>query len=383
MQPLDLVDELPLGAAHVGDGFHQQKDAVHVGHALLHHVHHVVPQAVGRLVEAGGVHEDELTVPTGENGADAVAGGLGLVADDGDLLPHQGVGQGGLTHVGAAADGDDTAALDLHRFLHRRLQGPVQLLVPGIPGDPQTLQDGLLPSPHLGLLGAFVQVVIAQQVEDGVDRQIGELPLDAVAELLGLGLGPLHGDDHVPQGAQAGLRVQFILPLAGGRHAGGKLQHGEGEHVGGRVDLPLLQVDLPDPLVGGQQHVHPAGDGNLLRLQSGGDDPGQQGFVRIGAVQLPVDVDIMVFHFVLPLRWRFYHNAYGTKPNPLRSKAFNAAWLCSGARDFGPLTKIPCTARWSEKRSNCAADAPRINRKAVDSVDMIGTAHFLPCSLRL
>src|SRR5699024_11333317 len=61
-----------------------------------------------------------------------------------------------------------------------------------------SLHDAL-PISHLGLLGAFVQVVIPQQVEDGVDGQISQLPLDAVAELLCLGLGPVQVNDHVPQ----------------------------------------------------------------------------------------------------------------------------------------------------------------------------------------
>ncbi len=32
-----------------------------------------------------------------------------------------------------------------------------------------------------------------------MDGQIGQLPLDAVAELLRLGLGPVQVNDHVPQ----------------------------------------------------------------------------------------------------------------------------------------------------------------------------------------
>ena len=295
LHALDLLDEFLLGAAHIGDGLHQQEDAVHVGHALLDHVHHVVAQAVGCLVEAGGIHEDELAVPTGEDGADAVAGGLGLVADDGDLLTHQGVGQGGLAHVGTAADGQDAAALDLLFLLTKEggLQGLVQVLVPAVPGDTQALQDGLFPGSHLSLLGAFIQVVIAQQVEDGVDGQVGHLTLDAVAELLGLLLGPVHGDDHVAQGAQAGLQVQLLLVLPGGGHAGGQLQHGEGQHVGGAVDVPVFQVDFPDALVVGEEDVHGAADVHLFCLQGGGDDTGQQGLVGIGTRQLPIDVNIM------------------------------------------------------------------------------------------
>ena len=165
-----------------------------------------------------------------------------------------------------------------------------------VPSDPQTLQNGLLPGPHLGLLGALVQVVIAQQMEHRVDRQIGHLPLDTVAKLRRLGLGPLHGDHHVPQGTQAGLRVPLVLPRAVGGDAGGELQHGEGEHVRGRVDGPLLPVDLPNALVRGQQHIHPTGDLHPLRRQGGGDHPGEQGAVRVGAGKLPVNINIVIVH---------------------------------------------------------------------------------------
>ena len=70
-----------------------------------------------------------------------------------------------------------------------------------LPADAQAVQDGLLPLSHLALHGALVQVVIAQQVKDRVYRQIAHLPLQAVAELPGLGRRPLQGDAHVPKGA--------------------------------------------------------------------------------------------------------------------------------------------------------------------------------------
>ncbi len=46
-------------------------------------------------------------------------------------------------------------------------RGGVQVGVLLVPGDPQGFQDGLLPGPAFGPSGgAFVQVVIPQQVED-------------------------------------------------------------------------------------------------------------------------------------------------------------------------------------------------------------------------
>ena len=57
--------------------------------------------------------------------------------------------------------------------------------------DAQGGHDGLFPGAHLLFLGAFVQVVVAQQVEDGVDHQIAQFPLLRVAVLRRLGPDPL------------------------------------------------------------------------------------------------------------------------------------------------------------------------------------------------
>ena len=112
-QGLDAADELLFGGADAVHRLHQQHHAIHVRHGLAHHLHHVVAQTSAGLVQTGGVHKDELGVTPVEHRTDAVTGGLGLGGDNGDLLPHQGVGQGGLAHVGAAHDGDNSAFLDL------------------------------------------------------------------------------------------------------------------------------------------------------------------------------------------------------------------------------------------------------------------------------
>ena len=44
-----------------------------------------------------------------------------------------------------------------------------------VPGNPQLGQNGFLPLPHPGLLRPLVQVVLAQQVQHGMDRKIGKL----------------------------------------------------------------------------------------------------------------------------------------------------------------------------------------------------------------
>ena len=100
------LDQFLLLGADGGHRLHQQQHRVHIRHALLHHVHHVVPQPGTGLVKARGVHQHKLGVPPADNGGDAVAGGLGLIGYDGDLFAHKGVGQSGFSHIGSAADGN-------------------------------------------------------------------------------------------------------------------------------------------------------------------------------------------------------------------------------------------------------------------------------------
>ena len=109
------VNEGLFRPAHMGDGLHQEQGAVHVGEAGGDDLDHVVPQGGLGPVEARGVQEDELGVLPVDHAVDAVPGGLGLVGDDGDFLPHQGVGQAGLAHVGPSADGDHGGFLNVHR----------------------------------------------------------------------------------------------------------------------------------------------------------------------------------------------------------------------------------------------------------------------------
>ena len=98
-----------------GHRLHQQQHQIHIRHALLDHVDHVIAQARAGLVEARGVHQHELGIAPAHNGGDAVPGRLGFIGNNGDLLPHKGVGQSGFSHVGPSADGDHC------RFCHLRI----------------------------------------------------------------------------------------------------------------------------------------------------------------------------------------------------------------------------------------------------------------------
>ena len=112
----DALDERVLLLADGGNGLDDEHHAVDVRHALAHDLHHIVAQAVARLVKARRVHQDQLRVTAVDDGADAVARRLRLVRDDGDLLAHEGVGKRGLADVRPSADGDHSG-FGNHSFL--------------------------------------------------------------------------------------------------------------------------------------------------------------------------------------------------------------------------------------------------------------------------
>ena len=62
------------------------------------------------------VEQHVLRVAAVHHAVDAVARGLGLVGDDGDLLAHKGVGQAGFADVRPSADSDHSGL----RFVHDR-----------------------------------------------------------------------------------------------------------------------------------------------------------------------------------------------------------------------------------------------------------------------
>src|SRR5207244_2585272 len=100
---LDVSVARPVLLGHV----HQPERKVHLAQAAHGGLHHALVHAVGRLVDAGRVEEDDLAVGPVQDGQDAVAGRLRLVGDDRDLVAHQPVDERGLAHVGPADDGDE------------------------------------------------------------------------------------------------------------------------------------------------------------------------------------------------------------------------------------------------------------------------------------
>ncbi len=91
----------------------------HIGDGLLDDVYHVVSELCARAVEARGVDEDELRIAAVDDGADAVAGGLGFMGYDGDLLADERVGKRGLADIRPPGDRD-------HRCFGFHICSPVQ-----------------------------------------------------------------------------------------------------------------------------------------------------------------------------------------------------------------------------------------------------------------
>lgn len=121
----DVLEDPAVTGANLlirGDG---QADDVDVGIGVFDDLVEALAEQSARAVQAGRVDEDDLRVLAVDQAADGVAGGLGLVSRDGDLLPHQRVGQGGLASIGAADKGHEAGAEALGRVGVLRVVGGV------------------------------------------------------------------------------------------------------------------------------------------------------------------------------------------------------------------------------------------------------------------
>ena len=152
------------------------------------------------------------------------------------------------------------------------------------------------------LHGPLIQMVVPQQMQHGVYRQIRQFPPAAVPILPRLGLYPLHGDDHVPQGDQPCGRVEQILIFRTGRLTRRKCKHGEAQHVRGPVHLTHLQIDPMDAAVVRQPHVYLTGDCYPLRRQGRTDGfPNQRLDPVAGAGHVRRHGDVVSFCHASPL----------------------------------------------------------------------------------
>jgi hypothetical protein len=88
----------------------EEEDDVGIAKGLECGGAHDVLQRNGGFEQSGGVDEDDLRVVEGQYAGDAIAGGLGPRARDGELLADEAVEQRGLPDVRLSDDGDETGA---------------------------------------------------------------------------------------------------------------------------------------------------------------------------------------------------------------------------------------------------------------------------------
>ena len=107
---LDLREFLDVGLILVAllHGVGDIEDDVRVADGRVHEVQHVLLEPVVGLQDARGVGIHDLVVLPIDDAHDAVPRRLGLRRDDGKLLAHQGVHEGGLPDVRVADDVDET-----------------------------------------------------------------------------------------------------------------------------------------------------------------------------------------------------------------------------------------------------------------------------------
>ena len=113
-------------------------------------------------------------------------------------------------------------------------------------------------------------MVVAQQMQNGVDGQIPDLAPGAVAELGGLLSGPFETDGHVAQRHKPGVRVFICFPRRG-ELPRRQLKHRERQHVRRPVDLAVCVVDGADALVVRHKDVDLTWGVDALMGQRGGD----------------------------------------------------------------------------------------------------------------
>ena len=76
-----------------------QADYIHIGIGVFDYLVEALAQKGPRAVQARRIHDDDLGIIAVYQTANGVAGGLRLVRGDRNLLPHQGIGQGGLAGI--------------------------------------------------------------------------------------------------------------------------------------------------------------------------------------------------------------------------------------------------------------------------------------------
>jgi len=84
----------------------KMKHKVHFSRGFQGDLAHPGLKQVTRLQEAGQIMKDELGVGLSPNPGDWEPSCLRLGADQGQVLPHEGIQEGGLADIGGAGEGD-------------------------------------------------------------------------------------------------------------------------------------------------------------------------------------------------------------------------------------------------------------------------------------
>jgi hypothetical protein len=108
VEAFDPFDGEAVAGAVVNGGLGDEAEDVYAFEGMLEFVHHHAAEDVFRLMDAGRVYQDDLSVFAIQDALDAVAGGLGFGGDDGDFLADEGIDERGFARVGAAYDCDET-----------------------------------------------------------------------------------------------------------------------------------------------------------------------------------------------------------------------------------------------------------------------------------
>ena len=101
---LQLRGDEPLPRAAEIGRLHQPQDDIDLREGLIGNIIHVFPQLIFRLVNSGGIQENDLAPVTGIHSPDLAACCLRLCAGDGDLLADQMIHQRGLSHIRPSHD---------------------------------------------------------------------------------------------------------------------------------------------------------------------------------------------------------------------------------------------------------------------------------------
>ena len=227
LELLELADDVLVARPDLLVGRHAETDDVDLGQRRAYDVVEPLAEQGARLVQPRGVDQDQLGVLAVHDAAYGVPGGLRPVGGDGDLLPHQGVGQRRLAGVGPADEaGEPGAELCLTALLVRRRRRPCRASAVAPHRQP--------PHALAGEAGPLERALLGDVVDLGVGLDpVGGRGREQVAGQLALGCGAVARD----RGARAAADADLPAPRGSARpglDAGGSRRRRQQPVVGGR-----------------------------------------------------------------------------------------------------------------------------------------------------